>query len=104
MKIPFRHGDIRDVLLAIAKELPDYEISWTISSDRKIATILIEEKATETEMGRQHDGSTTEGKPTEDYKDLSVLFLEIAGLRRPFFPAMRLENGYETKIISKSEE
>lgn len=44
MQIPFKHGDIRDVLLAIAGELSDYDVSWTISNERNIAAILIEKK------------------------------------------------------------
>ena len=44
MKIILKHGDIRDVLLAIARELPDYEVSWAISHDRRHVAILIEEK------------------------------------------------------------
>lgn len=43
MKIEFKHGDIRDVLLAITRELPDHEVSWTISNDRKNAAVLIKE-------------------------------------------------------------
>ena len=44
MRITLKHGDVRDVLLAIARELPDYEVSWAIARNRKDAAILIEAK------------------------------------------------------------
>lgn len=37
------HGDIRDVLLAIAELLePDYIVGWAISKNRKSAAVLID--------------------------------------------------------------